>query len=262
MGKNEGWRWEPIRHSLASQGVETTVKGVADFRVMDEPKMPPKLLYVDWDDLTMGDTNSLIMLFWWCSIHNEWDWFDFDEAFGLSTNLIQRKLGNHFRLPEDEQKEHIERMIKEEKYGGRNFQYLDALFSRDPDLAMQFFIDLHKKSDAIVKKMIESRFIDKLERSEDINLVTNGLVEILENFPEFRQDFVDYVSSEEFGPNSAYDTIREVYDDMRLGVGLTLHEKIEMFDKIIDLYHHHGHIFSPYVGDIDKLRDKFERRYT
>ncbi|KXB07378.1 hypothetical protein AKJ51_01410 [candidate division MSBL1 archaeon SCGC-AAA382A20] len=98
----KGWFFEPARHALSSKGIKTSY-GVKDFR--DTKQIPSKELHdIDWDfwfedkfyDLTIPkvwnaeeglelkiayEGKKIIQLFWWCSVNDEWDWFDFDKAF-------------------------------------------------------------------------------------------------------------------------------------------------------------------------------------
>lgn len=54
-----------------------------------EGEVPPKELYpVDWESIYKYELvddeeacRKAILLFWWCSEHDQWGWFDFDEFF-------------------------------------------------------------------------------------------------------------------------------------------------------------------------------------
>lgn len=86
------WKDEPIRHSLASRGIPTSFGKLQKFHrsVEVEKDIPPKPNYETISkmygvsdpplDKVNSEVKNFIFSFWWASYHNNWKYFDLNEA--------------------------------------------------------------------------------------------------------------------------------------------------------------------------------------
>lgn len=90
--KNKGWYNEPTRHSLAAQGVLTSLgkSSIADFkqqykRKYEEKIIPPSdfypINYYRLKEVDNTEVKKLIKLFWWSNFYDDYSHIDFGKAF-------------------------------------------------------------------------------------------------------------------------------------------------------------------------------------
>lgn len=92
MRKKRGWTNEPNRHALASKGIRTSYGKVQKFHKSDDEAPPKELCNINWFDLSPYDIKNSIKLFWWSSISNNWDWFEFKPFFKYSKDSLWKRL--------------------------------------------------------------------------------------------------------------------------------------------------------------------------
>ncbi|KXB07379.1 hypothetical protein AKJ51_01415 [candidate division MSBL1 archaeon SCGC-AAA382A20] len=111
---SRGWKREPLRHRLSALGISTTAKYHRNMKAV-----PPKEFFPYWDvleDVTSPEKKEteemkkLIKLFWWCSVNNNWEWFDFERMFESVAPKINHELKRiiEWIIGEDIQSESLE----------------------------------------------------------------------------------------------------------------------------------------------------------
>lgn len=272
-----GWKNEPIRHSLASMGVRTSS---GRSKVAETLKKPPRDIKLTSNEYNIDNLSRIIKLFWWCHHTGEWQWFNFDRAFTVAEEILYEKLGNHFRLPEREQKQYLKKNLERtgELKGKVFFIYYLKFMTTDP-------IEKNKIVDELlspeVKKRIKNDLIPAYAEMEDREITVDWVKEQLKSsnktlmfqqllsYSEFEKSFVEFASSDNFKPNGIYSRIYNTWQKIRETHNIeTVHEqklaeKIALFDELIDLVHHNQEeVFSECIaGRIPDLRDEFEEEY-
>jgi len=106
--KNQGWKYEPYRHSLASQGIKTTQNKIHKLN-KNKTKKPPNEIYpIDWEKLKKGrdyfgeELDKMFLLFWWSDYHDIWDFYDWNESLEILKKKCENFI-NHWigKMPKD-----------------------------------------------------------------------------------------------------------------------------------------------------------------
>lgn len=273
--QGKGWHGESTRHSLASHGVKTTLgkSKVQQFR--QDKNVPPEELYLEKGQYRKTNIDKIIKLFWWCSYTNNWQWFNFEEAFNLAKDILYEKLGNHFRLPPDEQKEYMRRLQR---------TVGEMLYGRHLNFFVHYISEILSTSDARdvintlftqeVKQDIKSRILPRINKNKDgdeinfneyKNNVLEGMYPLHDEMElySFQESYIDLVSSNMIHPNSEYEKIFKKYKELKNISNLKQEEKVILFDSLVHLEHHNQEeIFSEYIiGRIPDIRKDFEEEY-
>ncbi|KXB07384.1 hypothetical protein AKJ51_01440 [candidate division MSBL1 archaeon SCGC-AAA382A20] len=191
-----GWFFDNYRHALASQGIKTKLNNQIN------SKVPPRDLYpLDWDDmfaivdeegweggelarLEAGGEN-LIYLFWWSSVNDNWEYFDFKKAFKSVEFAIENYI--NFSLHHDDEYVTLDEVVNLSVEEKRGF----GTWGGDPMIRAKI-INLY---DEVVKAQ---RNIRDMTLSEKISLFDkvldtehqNGIVwRYLDSIPKLRERF-------------------------------------------------------------------------
>lgn len=243
--KNKGWQYEPIRHSLSSRGISTAFgkSKVADFRKQVEDK-PPEYFGTKY---TPYRIDNIIKLFWWCSIHNNWKYFEFSKAFDTVEQIIHKRLKKHLFLPKEEQREVLE------EYGDYTLiKWYGDLFRCDADMSINTLYDkLPKSIKSRISKIDFQRKVDK-----DVNSHFGRYMEELIEEQGVREAIISTLEEKceyiYLNPNNTkYNKLRNMYKKLKSN---NIENKIDFFDKIIHTEHKYGSLFQSYVKR--KLRGK------
>lgn len=261
-----GWKYEPERHALASKGVETTAKSKLEQFHKEDYDAPPKELYegIDWRD--PSDLDRIIKLFWWCNLHDTYEWFNFDDVFkNIRMNILYDKLGEHNRLPEDQQRDYLETKMN---YEPDLFIHLISNTLQDrPKLN----VENRKKLRKDMYKSLNEKWKNRLRQTGEEIIEIDELARQYGYDKWYAPDFIEIMIEElnlgnklidsfldlDMYEDSTYDRINDVYvkiknDDYK--------NKITLMDDIIDMCHHTGYIFD-FWFDIPTLRQQFEDEY-
>ncbi len=275
-----GWPHEPIRHSLASRGVETCFgkSKIAEFRNKVEEKPAPKeLTDINWDNKEKMNLGNVIKLFWWCSIHDDFSWFEFDKAFDKINDILKAKMRNHFMFSGESQREFVRKEIEIR-----------------PEKVLPILANILREEPEVRKKVLDCILTDKikedLKEKDEIRghsydtfmkflkggrkFVTSAetLDYLMNEYPEIKQKIID-VSGEEWFRyhDEKYEAIKEAYNQTKRIDRMTTQEKIVLFDKVIDMQHHWGgvldrhlHFHNPIQAGyhpVPYLRKEFEEEY-
>lgn len=288
----KGWKNEPTRHSLASKGIPTAFgkSKVAEFKQEMEEK-PPEDLILTMNEFRKGHIEEIIKLFWWSSLNDNWKYFDFKSALDIAEKVMYEKLGEHFYLPPEEQKEYIENyynMLGQEKtLDGRMFDFLSHYLNNHPQFARELYDEfMTEKSEEELRELFED-YCDVLDyRQEEREEISDfrekwhkmsfdyEFDELIRENPKIRDEFFEALAHANIHPDNFDKYDRNTYDNIfntwqkvtSQRSSATKEDKIQMFDEVIDLVHHHGGVFDTYISpkymnDVENLRIEFEHRF-
>lgn len=278
----KGWKHEPVRHSLSSQGINTAFgqSKIRDFehQIRDEPPEELMLAESDYYDQNMDE---IIKLFWWCSINDDWTHFQYDRAFDVMEEIIHEKLGSHLYLPPDEQKEYFE----------ENFSVSNGKKMFSSDVFFKAYMGSHKEQAIeIYERFMTDEWKNKIDMEKVRRLIPlkddewledvwyrmaffdNQLLPLAKENDEFRERLFTVLANADINPDEfekdsqgKYDALRKSYERVRDRKAITRRQdKFTLFDSIVGLMHHRGSLFSDYLGDcenMDELREDFREEY-
>jgi len=222
--------------------------------------VPPDDIYPDnWDEENVTD---IIQLFWWCSLTDEWKWFEFKEAFATIESILKEKLGKNFCLPEEEQEKLVlnklstESQNEKESFLHRINNHIINLLSKEEknELTRRVFTEENFDS-------VKYRFL-----KEEINgrwFGFNNLEKLLNNYPGFKKSLAKAISRSEGFNDEIYQKLQNYYVKLQRG---EWSNRISFFDELIHLEHHCGdvlewHLTGVNCDSVEELREVFEDRF-
>lgn len=223
--------------------------------------VPPSDIFVSEDEYGIYNLDKIVQLFWWCSVNDKWEWFDFKKAFNSVEEVLRDKLGEHNLLPRNMQRKYYKDLMK------HDFSMFKSLIHNT------FNENLWKNEREEVYDRLNEIWIERQwdERPPELN--TYGIysdeiasVDSVEqiNKLDLGEEFIEILMDYQIYAESDYDHIKDIWEKIAPHKMLPKekHEKIILFDEIIDLYHQSGYLFDTYIIDIDDLRTEFESYYT
>ncbi len=190
------WKYEPTRHGLSAKGIRTKSSMDADGIRSDKSQVPPKGFYPlggGYNLMGKRGKKKAVKLFWWCSVNDAWEWFDFDEFFGEVENLIDQYIYGNLGVFSDRKEDvlngkwdEVKSQIQEKKKKLEIDQF-DVPATRS---SIQFIIDkeleIYHKLDNVDGYSLEEkiRLVDDIIHTSHI---TGYLLEV--DIPKLRQEF-------------------------------------------------------------------------
>jgi len=216
--------------------------------------LPPKDLYgFKWN---VDNLDKIVKLFYWCSVNDAFEWFDFEKGFKVAEAVLRKKLGYHFSLDEDEQLKFMKEKWDESYHTRLNLlRMISSYLSHIPYEELEDIEDeVLYFEDSNGKTITPDLNIDA--PWYDVDLI---LKPMMEDFPGARKNLFEAISKRDGWDNGKYRKIKKRYDEIKAKKWKTSQFNEEIFfDKVMHLMHHHGSIFLDSVGaTVPELREEY-----
>jgi len=217
--------------------------------------LPPKDLYgFKWNT---DNLDKIVKLFYWCSVNDAFEWFDFEKAFRVAETVLKKKLGYHFSLDEDEQLDFMKRSW--EKCYSTKVELVEMISAYLRNLSYDELKEV--ENDVLYFEDSNGKTITPNANVGvpwyDVDLI---LKPMMHDFPKFREDLFQKISQLHGWNDGTYHKIKKQYDEIKEKKWKTSEFNKEVFfDKIMHLMHHHGHIF---LDDINLTIPELRKEYA
>jgi len=224
-----------------------------DLKEFREETLPPKEIYgFEW---TQHNLDKIIRLFYWCSVNNAWEWFDFDTAFQVVECVLRKKLGFHLKLDKDEQIEFMK-----EKWDECHPTRMHLVRMLSAYLRMLPQNELNGIQDDVL--YFEDSEEKTIEPELDCGVPwydTDMLRRLMEDFSDFRDSLFKRLAITGGWGDSTYLQIKKRYNEIKKKKWKSTQYNEEIyFDKVMHLMHHHGKIFLDEIHEtVPELRKKY-----